>query len=95
VKNGIPLYHNDQQLWMKMRPVVLDAYARQSKKDFMLFLRSRAQEMIPGGRMVLSFTGTRSTTGRTNEFTQTWELVSLILDDMASKVSTYFFFWSL
>jgi hypothetical protein len=86
VKNGIPLYHNDQQLWMKMRPVVLDAYARQFKKDFMLFLRSRAQEMIPGGRMVLSFTGTRSTSGRTNEFTQTWELVSWILYDMASKV---------
>jgi hypothetical protein len=86
VKNGIPLYHNDQQLWMKMRPVVLDAYARQFKKDFMLFLRSRAQEMIPGGRMVLSFTGTRSTSGRTNEFTQTWKLVSWILDDMASKV---------
>ncbi|TVU24210.1 hypothetical protein EJB05_26629, partial [Eragrostis curvula] len=80
VKNGIPMYHNDQQVWQKMHPVVRDAYARQFRKDFMLFLRSRAKEMVPGGRMVLSFTATCSTSQ-----TQTWEFIALILDDMASR----------
>nr|CAB3467965.1 unnamed protein product [Digitaria exilis] len=51
VKNGIPMYHANKEQWQKMRTIVLDAYARQFKKDFLLFLESRAQEMVPGGRM--------------------------------------------
>ncbi|XP_021300863.1 benzoate carboxyl methyltransferase-like [Herrania umbratica] len=38
-------------------PNVFKAYSRQFKEDFSTFLKLRSQEMIPGGRMVLTFNG--------------------------------------
>ncbi|KAF5455888.1 hypothetical protein F2P56_025418 [Juglans regia] len=38
---------------------VLDSYYRQFQKDFSLFLKSRSEEIVPGGRMVLTFMGRR------------------------------------
>ncbi|XP_073063764.1 benzoate carboxyl methyltransferase-like [Primulina eburnea] len=40
-------------------PEVIDAYAEQYKRDFSTFLRMRGEEMVPGGRMVLTFVGRR------------------------------------
>ncbi|CAM0148031.1 unnamed protein product [Urochloa decumbens] len=85
VKNGIPMYHANEKMWQKMRPVVLGSYARQFRKDFMLFLVSRAQEMVPGGRMVLSLKSMAHAPDPANEFTQMWELVARILAEMASR----------
>lgn len=36
---------------------VLDAYSLQFQNDFSLFIKSRSEELVPGGRMVLSFMG--------------------------------------
>ncbi|XP_073034970.1 benzoate carboxyl methyltransferase-like [Primulina eburnea] len=38
---------------------VLEAYANQFQRDFFKFLNIRGEEMIPGGRMVLSLSGRR------------------------------------
>ncbi|TVU07238.1 hypothetical protein EJB05_47285, partial [Eragrostis curvula] len=84
VKNGIPMYYADQQMWQKMRPIVLSAYAQQFRKDFMLFLETRAQETAPGGRMVLSLTGTGSH-DPDKKSTRIWERVGRMLDNMASR----------
>ncbi|TVT99851.1 hypothetical protein EJB05_54751, partial [Eragrostis curvula] len=84
VKNGIPMYHADQQMWQKMRPIILSAYAQQFRKDFMLFLETRAQETAPGGRMVLSLTGTGSH-DPDKKSTRIWECVGRMLDNMASR----------
>ncbi|KAJ8442558.1 hypothetical protein Cgig2_026500 [Carnegiea gigantea] len=40
---------------------VISAYMLQFRKDFMSFLKCRSEEVIPGGRMVLAFTGRSST----------------------------------
>ncbi|MFX6572950.1 class I SAM-dependent methyltransferase, partial [Acinetobacter baumannii] len=50
---------NEENIYMAMTspPVVYEAYAKQYKKDFCRFLSSRAEEMIPGGCMVLTFIG--------------------------------------
>uniref|UniRef100_K3Y2F5 Jasmonate O-methyltransferase n=1 Tax=Setaria italica TaxID=4555 RepID=K3Y2F5_SETIT len=85
VNNGIPMYDAHEQLWQKTRPTVLDAYARQFRKDFFLFLDSSATEMVPGGRMILSLTATQSPDPGSESTEQTWELIARILDDMASR----------
>ncbi|CAN6221484.1 unnamed protein product [Urochloa humidicola] len=86
VKYGIPMYDANEQLWQKTRPIVLDAYAQQFRKDFFLFLESRAQEMVPGGRMILSLTTTQSPDPGNQSIQQTWEFIARVLDHMGSRV---------
>ena len=40
--------------------MVLEAYAKQYRKDFTLFLELRAKELVSGGRMIVSLVGRRS-----------------------------------
>ncbi|KAL7083459.1 hypothetical protein ACP275_14G163900 [Erythranthe tilingii] len=40
-------------------PEILEAYIKQHRKDFSAFLSSRGEEMVRGGRMVLTFVGGR------------------------------------
>ncbi|TKY65387.1 7-methylxanthosine synthase 1 [Spatholobus suberectus] len=58
-------------------PAVYKAYLKQFQEDFKLFLKSRSEELVPGGAMVLVFLGKNETPRRTG-----WELISLILNDM-------------
>ncbi|KAK4860253.1 hypothetical protein QYF36_020029 [Acer negundo] len=64
---------------------VLDAYSVQFQKDFSMFLKSRAQEMVPGGRMVLSFMGRRTTDPTTEESSHHLELLANALMSMVSE----------
>ena len=68
---------------------VLDAYSMQFQKDFELFLRSRAQEIVDGGRMVLTFLGRPSSdpTAAQGPFYQ-WELLAHALMAMVLEVRT-------
>ncbi|XP_058217224.1 probable jasmonic acid carboxyl methyltransferase 2 [Rhododendron vialii] len=69
---------------------VVEAYLSQFHKDFSLFLKSRAEEMVPGGRMVLSFTGRRDTDPNFEQSRfQYWELLALALMSLASEVGSY------
>lgn len=65
---------------------MLDAYARQFQDDFSTFLDSRAHEVVPGGRMVLSFMGRRTTDPTTEESCHHLELLANALMSMVSKV---------
>ncbi|XP_047164472.1 jasmonate O-methyltransferase-like [Vigna umbellata] len=58
-------------------PEVHRAYLKQYQQDFKLFLKSRSEELVPGGAMVLMHLGYHETPRRTS-----WEIVSLILNDM-------------
>ncbi|XP_014497723.1 7-methylxanthosine synthase 1 isoform X2 [Vigna radiata var. radiata] len=58
-------------------PEVRKAYLKQYQQDFKLFLRSRSEELVPGGAMVLMHLGYHETPRRTS-----FEIVSLILNDM-------------
>ncbi|KAJ1287437.1 hypothetical protein BS78_02G009600 [Paspalum vaginatum] len=60
VRNGIPCYDSDEVAMRARRSTVMKAYARQFNQDFTQFLCLRAQEMVPGGRMVFSILGQRS-----------------------------------
>ncbi|XP_022752170.1 jasmonate O-methyltransferase-like [Durio zibethinus] len=55
---------------------VLDAYSLQFQKDFLLFIKSRSQELVSGGRMILSFMGRRSADPTTEDSCYHWELLA-------------------
>ncbi|KAM5579084.1 hypothetical protein ABKV19_009058 [Rosa sericea] len=57
---------------------VFNEYFEQFKRDFTVFLRSRAQELVSGGSMVLTTMGSI----RSNDPLSIWEFVGLKLHDM-------------
>ncbi|OAY60783.1 S-adenosyl-L-methionine:benzoic acid/salicylic acid carboxyl methyltransferase 2 [Manihot esculenta] len=62
---------------------VLKAYYRQFQRDFSLFLNCRADELVAGGRMVLTFLGRRSPDPSSKECCHyIWELLAMVLNNM-------------
>jgi len=66
-------------------PAVTAAYARQFEQDFKRFLASRAEEMVPGGRMVLSLYGRPAKDFSSQD--RYPEFIAEILQDLASQVA--------
>ncbi|KAE9600107.1 hypothetical protein Lal_00045648 [Lupinus albus] len=64
---------------------VLDAYLMQFQKDFSHFLESRSQEIINGGRMVLSLMGRESMDPTVPHSCYQWELLAHALMNMVSE----------
>ncbi|WRX15345.1 SAM dependent carboxyl methyltransferase - like 10 [Theobroma cacao] len=62
-------------------PDVYEAYLEQFKRDFALFLRCRADEIVPGGRMLLTTMGSI----RSDDPLTMWEFVGLKLNEMVSE----------
>ncbi|KAK4253821.1 hypothetical protein QN277_010446 [Acacia crassicarpa] len=61
---------------------VRNSYYHQFQRDFSLFLKCRARELVEGGRMVLTLQG-RSTSGpSSNESCYVWELLVEALNEM-------------
>ncbi|KOM37054.1 hypothetical protein LR48_Vigan03g043500 [Vigna angularis] len=56
---------------------VYKAYLKQYQQDLKLFLKSRSEELVPGGAMVLLFLGNQENPRITG-----WELISIILNEM-------------
>ncbi|KAK9285042.1 hypothetical protein L1049_024226 [Liquidambar formosana] len=63
-------------------PAVIKAYVTQFQRDFSLFLKSRAEEIIPGGRMVLSFRGRRLADPSPDESCLLWDLLAQAFQDL-------------
>lgn len=67
-------------------PGVFRAYLKQFQKDFSIFLKSRSEEIVPGGRMVLTLLGRASGDPSSKECCYIWELLAQALNDMVSEV---------
>ncbi|KAJ6907216.1 SAMT [Populus alba x Populus x berolinensis] len=63
-------------------PSVLKAYYMQFQTDFTLFLKCRSEELVAGGRMVLTILGRRSEDPSSKECCYIWELLAVALNDM-------------
>ncbi|KAJ4833703.1 hypothetical protein Tsubulata_018853 [Turnera subulata] len=64
---------------------VVEAYYMQFQRDFSEFLRSRAEEIVGGGCMILSFMGRRSLDPTTPHSCYQWELLAQALMSMVSQ----------
>ncbi|KAK1279245.1 Salicylate O-methyltransferase [Acorus gramineus] len=78
---------NRGNLWISKTspPCVFNSYLEQFQKDFSVFLMSRSEEIVIGGRMVLTLMGRKSKSPSDEAFGCTWELMARILMDMASE----------
>ncbi|XP_047073643.1 inactive anthranilate O-methyltransferase 1-like [Lolium rigidum] len=83
-RNLVPAYDVDEHARHERLHMVSEAYARQFRKDFTLFLELRAKELVQGGRMVVSLVG-KSSDDRTPQFLHLWEMFAKILCVMASE----------
>ncbi|CAM8972179.1 unnamed protein product [Rhodiola kirilowii] len=81
-KDGNPL--NKCKIYIsKTSPAsVLNTYLAQFQADFTMFLESRAEELVPGGCMVLSFMGRTSPDPTATEAVTHWELLAKTLMSM-------------
>ncbi|KAL7185961.1 hypothetical protein ACSBR2_027838 [Camellia fascicularis] len=80
---GIPLNKGNIYIAKTSPPGVCKAYLDQFEKDLTAFLRSRSEETIPGGLMVLIFVGRNEDPDYFTRFVPNiWELFGMILNDM-------------
>ncbi|XP_058071329.1 probable jasmonic acid carboxyl methyltransferase 2 [Magnolia sinica] len=66
-------------------PLVHKVYLEQFQKDFTLFLRSRSQELVPSGRMVLALVGRIDSNPISRWCGYIFELLAQALNDMVSQ----------
>ncbi|KAK6924396.1 SAM dependent carboxyl methyltransferase [Dillenia turbinata] len=66
-------------------PNVLKAYFNQFQIDFSYFLKCRGEELMTGGRMVLTFLGRKSDDPSSKEGCYIWELMASALNDMVTE----------
>ncbi|VAH83145.1 unnamed protein product [Triticum turgidum subsp. durum] len=83
-KNHIPAYDMDKDARRQRHRIVLEAYAKQFRKDFTNFLKLRAKELVSKGRMVVSLVGRRSDVTAT-KFSYLSRTISQILSVMVSE----------
>jgi jasmonate O-methyltransferase len=85
----IPLNKGNIYLAKTSPPGVHKAYLNQFEKDFTAFLRSRSEEMIPGGCMVLTIYGRDENNDSSVKHSPTiWEFFGMMLNDMVLEVTT-------
>ncbi|KAI7746591.1 hypothetical protein M8C21_005745 [Ambrosia artemisiifolia] len=66
-------------------PSVIKAYREQFERDFLTFLKCREEEMVSGGRMVLTILGRQSDDPCSKECCYVWDLLATSLNDMAAE----------
>ncbi|AEE76570.1 S-adenosyl-L-methionine:salicylic acid carboxyl methyltransferase-like protein; floral nectary-specific protein-like [Arabidopsis thaliana] len=66
-------------------PNLYESYWNQFKKDFSMFLRMRAEETMPSGRMALTLVGRKTLDPLSKECFKDWSLVSDSLLDLVSE----------
>lgn len=67
-------------------PSVIRAYREQFQRDFTLFLKCRGEEVVSGGRMVLTILGRRSNDPCSKECCFVWDLLATALNEMVMEV---------
>ncbi|XP_073127531.1 salicylate carboxymethyltransferase-like [Henckelia pumila] len=86
IPKEVELLNKDNIYMASMSPQrVIDAYYNQFRVDFSTFLRCRSEEVVSGGRMVLTILGRRSEDACSKECCYIWELLALALKQMVAE----------
>lgn len=72
-------------------PEVAQAYHKQFQEDFSLFLRSRSEEVVEGGRMALVFLGRRGPELVDRGISALWQILTRSFSILISKVGKYIY----
>ena len=64
----------------------MKAYQKQFQRDISLFLKCRAEELVEGGRMVLTLLGRRSEDPAAKECCYIFQLLAMSLNEMVLEV---------
>ncbi|CAK9135740.1 IpCS2 [Ilex paraguariensis] len=83
-KEGLPLNKGKIYISKTSPPVVAAAYLAQFKEDFTLLLKSRAEEMVQNGRMVLILHGRQASDPWGKESCYHWEILAEAISEMVS-----------
>ncbi|KAK9099142.1 hypothetical protein Syun_026187 [Stephania yunnanensis] len=84
-EEGTPLNKGNTYIASTTPQVVSRAYYEQFKHDFYSFLHSRSEEVIKGGRAVLTLTGRRTDDPSCDENCVPWKMITLALKDIAEE----------
>ncbi|TXG58458.1 hypothetical protein EZV62_016287 [Acer yangbiense] len=85
-ESGVPLYKKNICLTKTSPQGVCKAYLEQFEKDFTKFLKLRTEELVPGGRMVLTIGGNQSKEDSIKNYRpNVLELIGMELEAMVSE----------
>lgn len=86
-ESGIPLNKGNIHIAKTSPHSVLTGVHKSFERYFTLFLRSRSQEMVSGGHMVLTIIGSdRKADSSGNQSCTIWELLGITLNDMVQEI---------
>ena len=86
-ETGIPLNKGNIHIAKTSPHSVLTGVHKSFERYFTLFLRSRSQEMVSGGHMVLTNIGSdRKADSSGNQSCTIWELLGITLNDMVQEI---------
>ncbi|KAF7809706.1 salicylate carboxymethyltransferase-like [Senna tora] len=85
VPEGVENNKGNIYLSTRSPPNVFKAYYHQFQRDFSMFLKCRAEEVVEGGYMVLTFSGRKVEDPSTKDGCYIWELLAIALNHMVSE----------
>ncbi|CAA3022306.1 salicylate carboxymethyltransferase-like [Olea europaea subsp. europaea] len=82
VPKGVEMNKENIYLASTSPSSVIQAYYEQFQKDFSMFLKCRSEELVSGGRMVLTILGRKSDDPTSKECCYIWDLLAMALKQM-------------
>ncbi|XP_057790230.1 salicylate carboxymethyltransferase-like [Salvia miltiorrhiza] len=85
VPQGLEMNKGNVYIGSESPVSVSEAYYAQFRSDFQTFLKCRSEEVVVGGRMVLTILGRKTETAASKECCYIWELLALALKQMVHE----------
>lgn len=85
VPDGVEMNKNNIYMASSSPTSVINAYYGQFQTDFLTFLKCRSEEVVSGGKMVLTILGRKNEDPSSRDGSYIWELLAVALQHMVSQ----------